>query len=103
MEVNKSEDGRLIVDASYRVKDSSNVYAIGDCARVYDPNTGHVDSMTCKKAIPQAKRLAAVMKAALLGLPAPQHRAYPASFYAIGLGPRNGVRRKSTHGNLRAK
>lgn len=60
-------DGRLIVDAFYRVQGQQNIYAIGDCARIVDPRTGKVDGMNCKEAMMQAKQLAKVMKAFYIG------------------------------------
>lgn len=82
-------DGRVVVDESYRVQGMSGAYAIGDCARVASADTGKVDGMTCKEAIPQARRLGAVIAADLTGRRAPTHRGVLDSF-AIGLGPDRG-------------
>lgn len=82
-------DGRVIVDESYRVLGMPGAYAIGDCARVASADTGKVDGMTCKEAIPQARRLGAVVAADLTGRRAPTHRGVLDSF-AIGLGPDRG-------------
>jgi NADH:ubiquinone reductase (H+-translocating) len=55
-------DGRLLTDSWYRVQGCDTIYAIGDCARSVAPATGTPDGMTCKEAIPQAQRLAEILK-----------------------------------------
>ena len=34
------ENGRLIVDTSFRVKDHQNIFAIGDCTNLEEPKVG---------------------------------------------------------------
>ncbi|MDO3676415.1 NAD(P)/FAD-dependent oxidoreductase [Paenibacillus ehimensis] len=83
-------DGRLTVDAHYRVKGTRDIYAIGDGARILDPRTGQEDAMTCKEAIPQAQRLAKIIAADLEGKEGPKHRSFM-PLYCIGLGPEDGL------------
>lgn len=85
-----TKDGHLFVDASYRVVGMPNVYSIGDCARIVDLANGHVDSKTCKEAIPQAARLAQIILADLEGRKAPVHESYM-KLFSIGLGPGRGL------------
>ncbi|MFD0715327.1 NAD(P)/FAD-dependent oxidoreductase [Paenibacillus sp. GCM10027626] len=85
-----SPDGRIIVDESYRVKGAHGVYAIGDCALVIERESGKVDRMTCKEAVPQAQRLGKIIWADLTGSDAPRHRRVLESF-TIGLGPGRGL------------
>lgn len=85
-----THEGHIRVDVSYRVVGMPGVYSIGDCARIVDPVSGHVDGMTCKEAIPQAARLARIMLADLEGRGAPVHKSYMNSF-SIGLGPGKGL------------
>lgn len=85
-----STEGHVLVDYSYKVKDMPGVYSIGDCAKIVEPKTGHVDGMTCKEAIPQAARLAKILFAELEGSPLPVHESYMRSF-SIGLGPDKGL------------
>jgi NADH dehydrogenase len=48
--------GRIIVDESLRVEGRTNVWAIGDCARVPNPATPeHPDPPTCQHALRQAR------------------------------------------------
>ncbi|NEW07993.1 FAD-dependent oxidoreductase [Paenibacillus sp. SYP-B3998] len=82
-------NGKLMVDERYHVKGCEHVYAIGDCAHVFDPLTGKADGMTCKEAIPQATRLAKIIKAELAGEKGPAHEAYM-NLFCIGLGPEKG-------------
>ncbi|MFB9278708.1 NAD(P)/FAD-dependent oxidoreductase [Cohnella cellulosilytica] len=84
------EEGRLLVDASYRVQGHKNIYAIGDCAYVTDPKTNQVDGMNCKEAMMQAKRLGKVMKIDRAGGSAPTHRDSVTHFFCIALGPHDG-------------
>lgn len=83
-------EGYALVDASYRVSGMPSVYSIGDCARIVDPDNGHVDGKTCKEAIPQAARLSKIMLADLEGRQAPVHESFMRSF-SIGLGPERGL------------
>ncbi|AIQ56281.1 NAD(P)/FAD-dependent oxidoreductase [Paenibacillus borealis] len=82
--------GFICVDASYRVHDAPGVYSIGDCARIAEPGSGHVDGKTCKEAIGQASRLAKIIWADISGRPAPEHKAYM-TFFCFGLGPGRGM------------
>ncbi|MEW9701055.1 NAD(P)/FAD-dependent oxidoreductase [Paenibacillus sp. SI8] len=82
-------NGKLQVDARYHVVGAENVYAIGDCAHVVDPATGQADGMTCKEAIPQAARLAKIIKAELAGDKGPEHAPFT-NLFCIGLGPEKG-------------
>ncbi|MGH3103400.1 MAG: NAD(P)/FAD-dependent oxidoreductase [Gaiellaceae bacterium] len=51
--------GRVVVDELLRVRERSNVWAIGDCARVPNLATpGRPDPPTCQHALRQARRLA---------------------------------------------
>ncbi|GLX66474.1 putative oxidoreductase [Paenibacillus glycanilyticus] len=85
-----TDDGRLLVDESYRVHNSQGVYAIGDCAYIVDPVSGEAARMTCKEAIPQAQRLGKIMAADRSGSPAPRHKQVMDGF-TIGLGPGRGM------------
>lgn len=85
-----TNEGQLIVDASYRATSAPGVYAIGDCARIVDPGSGQADRMTCKEATAQASRLGKVIAADLAGRPAPVHKSFM-DFYCIGLGPGRGM------------
>ncbi|TVX92439.1 NAD(P)/FAD-dependent oxidoreductase [Paenibacillus agilis] len=85
-----TDDGKIIVDECYRVPSSQGIYAVGDCAHVVDMESGKADQMTCKEAIPQAKRLGKIIWADLTGGQAPQHKGVLDSF-SIGLGPDRGL------------
>jgi len=84
-----SEDGKIKVDSWYRIAESENIYAIGDCVHVVDPISGIAAGMSCKEAISQAQRLAKIIKAHLQGIEAPPHQTYP-KLLCIGLGPNDG-------------
>jgi len=84
-----SEDGKIKVDSWYRIAESENIYAIGDCVHVVDPISGIAAAMSCKEAISQAQRLAKIIKAHLQGIEAPPHQTYP-KLLCIGLGPNDG-------------
>lgn len=56
------ERGKVVVDSQYRVTGWTDVYAIGDCARVIDPVSGVEDGMTCREALNQGQRLAAIIQ-----------------------------------------
>ncbi|UNK16368.1 FAD-dependent oxidoreductase [Paenibacillus sp. N3/727] len=90
MELPLTRDGQVIVDGSYRVRETPGIYCIGDCAHIVDPTTSKADGMTCKEAILQANRLGAIIIADLDGRPAPQHKTVIESF-TVGLGPENGL------------
>ncbi|WLR41384.1 FAD-dependent oxidoreductase [Bacillus carboniphilus] len=84
-----SNRGQLIVNENYLVE--KNIYAIGDCAKVVDPKSNHQDEMTCKEAIPQAQRLAKILKQSFSNKPhAPNHKQYPVQLRCISLGPDEG-------------
>lgn len=83
-------NGKLSVDPWYHVQGHPRIYAIGDCANIVDPLTGKADGMTCKEAVPQAKRLGQIVKAELQGKTGPQHKPFGIPLYCIGLGPGNG-------------
>lgn len=53
------ERGRVIVDETLKVEDRSNIWSLGDCARVPNRATpGEFDPPTCQHALRQARRLA---------------------------------------------
>jgi NADH dehydrogenase len=83
-------EGRVIVDANYRVKEAPGIYSIGDCARIVDPVSGLEDGMTCKEATAQADRLGKIVTADLMGHSAPAHKKY-IDFFCFGLGPERGM------------
>lgn len=85
-----TDEGKVIVDASYRVHGLPGVYSIGDCAHIVDPKNGRPDRMTCKEAIPQANRLAKIIAADIAHRPAPSHQSYM-ELFCIGLGPERGL------------
>jgi NADH:ubiquinone reductase (H+-translocating) len=68
-----TEQGKLQVDSWYRLVESENIYAIGDCVHVVDPISGKAATMSCKEAISQAYRLSKIMKAHLQGFQANSH------------------------------
>ena len=81
------ESGRLLTDSSYRVQGFSNIYSIGDCAKIADPVSGLDDGMTCKEGINQAKILGRVIAADLEGEQAPRHRPIrPILCFSLGPG-----------------
>ncbi|MFD3450248.1 NAD(P)/FAD-dependent oxidoreductase [Microbacteriaceae bacterium 4G12] len=86
-----SENNQLIVDDCYCVEGYIDIFAIGDCARVIDSNTQHIDGMTCKEAIPQAQRLSKIIKSKVFNIPNRiTHQEYPVKLYCISLGPKSG-------------
>jgi len=52
------ERGRVLVDELLRVEGQTNVWALGDCARVPNRRSDHPDPPTCQHALRQARRLA---------------------------------------------
>lgn len=78
-------EGKVKVDASYRVIGKNDIYSIGDCAHIVDPKNGKADGMTCKEGIIQAERLGKIITADLHKKPAPIHRGSRSAF-CIGLG-----------------
>lgn len=84
-----TEQGKIKVDSWYRLIESENIYAIGDCVHVVDPISGKAAAMSCKEAISQAQRLSKIMKAHLQGFQANSHQTFP-NFLCIGLGPNDG-------------
>jgi len=83
-------DGHIEVDGSYRIAGFPGVYAIGDNARIVDPETGRIDGKTCKEAIGQVPRLIKVMAADAAGRSAPVHKSYM-DVFCFGLGPEQGM------------
>ncbi|MCM3768684.1 NAD(P)/FAD-dependent oxidoreductase [Neobacillus niacini] len=83
------ENGKLLTDSWYRIKNSKTIYAIGDCVHVVDPLDGRVAGMSCKEAINQAGRLAKIIKADLEGTGSEPHKTYP-DLNCIGLGLEDG-------------
>lgn len=83
------ENGKLLTDSWYRIKNSQTIYAIGDCVHVVDPRDGRIAAMSCKEAFNQAVRLARIIKADIEGTISEAHKTYP-DLYCIGLGPENG-------------
>jgi NADH dehydrogenase len=83
-----SQQNQLILNDFYCVKGYSDIFAIGDCARVVDRKTNQIDGMTCKEGIPQAQRLGKILANYLLNRPNKvTHKGYPAKGYCISLGP----------------
>ncbi|WP_311049665.1 NAD(P)/FAD-dependent oxidoreductase [Enterococcus faecalis] len=80
--------GKIVVDKSYHVE--KDIYSIGDCAHIVDFKTGKIDGMTCKEAVPQAHRLAKVLKAEIKHKKLPEHKSYT-SLFCISMGPNNGI------------
>lgn len=85
-----TDEGCVIVDASYRVTGFQDVYCIGDCAQIVDPISGKKDGKTCKEASSQASRLGRILLADWKGAQAPLHKSYM-DFYCISLGPGYGI------------
>ncbi len=85
-----SDEGQIVVDASYRVAGAPGVYSIGDYARIVDATSGQADRMTCKEAGGQAVRLGKIILADLEGKLAPAHKSFM-DFYCVGLGPERGM------------
>lgn len=83
------ERGKVLIDSQYRVSGWPDVYALGDCARVVDPASGAEDGMTCREALNQGQRLAAVIQADATGTQAPHH-APAIHMFCIALGPGKG-------------
>ena len=57
-----TEEGQLKVDSWYRLFETENIFAIGDCVHVVDPISRSIAAMSCKEAISQAGRLAKILK-----------------------------------------
>ncbi|WP_409292975.1 NAD(P)/FAD-dependent oxidoreductase [Peribacillus sp. SCS-37] len=85
-----TEQGKVMVDSFYRIKESDYIYAIGDCIHVVDPVSGKAAAMSCKEAISHGKRLAKIIKAGIQGTKAVSHRTFP-DFLCIGLGPDDAI------------
>ncbi len=83
-------EGQVLVDESYRVKGTSEIYSIGDCARIFDPKNGKADPMRCAEVGLQADRLGKIVMADLEGRPAPVHKSYK-DLFCIGLGENRGL------------
>jgi NADH dehydrogenase len=86
----KKERGRLVVNEYMEVPGWPSVWALGDCAVVPDPRTGHPYPPTAQHAMRQGRILAKNVEAAILG-----RRRTPFVFSTIGLlaaiGRRTGV------------
>ncbi|MCI3926909.1 FAD-dependent oxidoreductase [Paenibacillus sp. TRM 82003] len=82
------DDGRLLTDGYYRVKGYDT---IGDNARIVDVRTGIEDGRTCREAMLQAQRLAAVLAADAAGRPAAPHRAPSRAQGVVALGSGEGI------------
>jgi NADH dehydrogenase len=52
------ERGRVVVDELLRVEGRTNVWSLGDCARVPNRRSDQPDPPTCQHALRQARRLA---------------------------------------------
>lgn len=63
----KARDGRLLVNAFFEVEGASDVYALGDNASLTDPHTEAPYVATAQVALRQARSLAAVLEAELIG------------------------------------
>lgn len=63
----KAKDGRLIVNEFFEVQGGRDIYAVGDNAAQIDPHTGAPYVATAQVAVPQARALAAVIEAELIG------------------------------------
>ncbi|WP_010093919.1 NAD(P)/FAD-dependent oxidoreductase [Ornithinibacillus scapharcae] len=85
-----TNEGRVKVDESYRVTQREGIYSIGDCTKIYDPKTMVEDTMTCKEATIQARRLGKIIQADLSQRKAPKHRT-PIKTYCFGLGDKQGL------------
>ncbi|WP_214484118.1 FAD-dependent oxidoreductase [Bacillus sp. SM2101] len=86
-----SDQNQLIVNDCYEVEGHKNIYSIGDCARIIDPITNKYDGMTCKEAIPQAQRLAKIIKHKMTKQPNHiVHTSYPVKLFCVSLGPKEG-------------
>jgi NADH dehydrogenase len=84
-----TEHGKIKIDSWYRLIDSKNIYAIGDCVHAVDPISGTAAGMSCKEAISQAQQLVKIIRADIQGFQANTHRTYP-NLLCIGLGPNDG-------------
>ncbi|WP_341302822.1 FAD-dependent oxidoreductase [Lysinibacillus sp. FSL H8-0500] len=86
-----TKEHQILVTDTYSIQGYSNIFAIGDCARILDRKTNQVDGMTCKEAIPQAARLSKILKNEVYGNShSITHKAFPIKLYCISLGPDNG-------------
>jgi NADH:ubiquinone reductase (H+-translocating) len=56
------EDGRILVDPTLRVIGRSEVWALGDCARVPNAATERPDPPTCQHALRQARHVARTLR-----------------------------------------
>ena len=59
--------GRLIVDQYLRLKEHTNVFALGDCAHLTDPHSGKIYPTTAQIAIRQAKTVSKNIVAEIKG------------------------------------
>jgi NADH:ubiquinone reductase (H+-translocating) len=79
------DKGRIVVDASMRVKGMSNVWALGDCALVTNAADGQPSPPTAQFAVRQGKQLADNIVRALRG-EEPKAFAFKQLGYAASLG-----------------
>jgi len=56
------ENGRILVDQTLRVPGRSDIWALGDCARVPNTATERPDPPTCQHALRQARHVAASLR-----------------------------------------
>jgi NADH:ubiquinone reductase (H+-translocating) len=84
-----TDQGKIKVDSWYRLIDSKNIYAIGDCVHAVDPISGRAAGMSCKEAISQAQQLVKIIRSDIQGSQANTHQTYP-DLLCIGLGPNDG-------------
>jgi NADH:ubiquinone reductase (H+-translocating) len=84
------ERGRIITDPDMRVRGTTDVWALGDCALVPNANDGRPCPPTAQFATRQARALAANLLAAMRGAPTRPFRFRPLGLLA-SLGHRNAV------------
>jgi NADH dehydrogenase len=63
----KDKGGRIVVNEYLEVPDWSNVWALGDCAHIPNPETGDPYPPTAQHAVREGKRLAYNIEAAIYG------------------------------------
>ena len=90
VDVPRTKNGRIAVDASLAVQDRPHVWAVGDSAAIPDVVTGGVCPPTAQYALRQGKRLADNIAASLDGGPMQEFR-FKALGLLAGLGRRSAV------------
>ena len=84
----RNRAGAVIVDSSLQVKDLNNVWAVGDCAEIPDPdNEGRSYPPTAQHALREGKLLAENIAATITGKPLKRFR-FRAIGVLVGLGHR---------------